>query len=74
MNIAICDDLENDRHALIHMIEKYCKDYNLEVKLFTYKNGKELLSNFTSGKFKRTRHWNFLCSCGCLQIWWQCKI
>lgn len=52
MNIAICEDLETDRQALIHMIKKYCNDYNLEAKLFTYNNGNDLLSNFTSGKFK----------------------
>lgn len=52
MDIAICEDLEVDRQALIHMIKKYCSDYNLEVKLSTYNNGNDLLSNFTYGKFK----------------------
>lgn len=52
MNIAICDDLESDRQALIHMIKKYCKDYNLELELYAYENGDTLRSDFTLGKFK----------------------
>lgn len=52
MNIAICDDLDSDRQALIHMIKKYCNDYNLEIELFTYENGSQLLSDFELGKFK----------------------
>lgn len=52
MDIAICDDLESDKQALQHMINKYCNDYNLELEFSTYTNGNDLLSNFTSGKFK----------------------
>lgn len=52
MKIAICDDLESDRQTLIHMIKKYCKDYNLELELYAYENGHKLLSDFTLGKFK----------------------
>ena len=52
MNIAICEDLKSDRQALLHMIKKYCNDYNLELELSTYNNGNDLLSNFTFGKFK----------------------
>ena len=52
MDIAICEDLESDRQALQHMINKYCNDYNLGLEFSTYTNGNDLLSNFTSGKFK----------------------
>lgn len=52
MDIAICEDLETDRQALLHMIKKYCNDYNLEIGLSTYNNGNDLLSSFASGKFK----------------------
>lgn len=52
MDIAICEDLETDKQALLHMIKKYCNDYNLEIELSTYNNGNDLLSEFSSGKFK----------------------
>ena len=52
MNIAICDDLDSDRETLIHMINKYCNDYNFKIELSTYENGNALLSDFTLGKFK----------------------
>ncbi len=52
MKIAICDDLESDRQAIIHMIKKYCKDYNLELDLYDYENGHKLLSDFKHEKFE----------------------
>ncbi len=52
MDIAICDDLEADRQALLNIIKKYCNDYNLEIGFSTYNNGNDLLSDFGPGKFK----------------------
>jgi DNA-binding LytR/AlgR family response regulator len=52
LKIAICDDLESDRQAIIHMIKKYCKDYNVELELYDYENGHKLLSDFKHEKFK----------------------
>jgi DNA-binding LytR/AlgR family response regulator len=34
------------------MINKYCKDYNLELELYDYENGHKLLSDFKHEKFK----------------------
>ncbi|AZV56368.1 LytTR family DNA-binding domain-containing protein [Clostridium sp. AWRP] len=52
MNIAICDSLESDIQVLIHMIKKYCTNYNFEIEIFTYKSGDKLLSDFTLINFQ----------------------
>lgn len=51
MNIAICDDLENDRKILTDMINRYFTEHNSIVNITTYNNGEDLISNFTHENF-----------------------
>lgn len=51
MNIAIVDDLKEDRCLIRKKIEDYMNEINLEFKIYEFKSGEEFLKNFTHDSF-----------------------
>ncbi|MBO5373653.1 MAG: response regulator transcription factor [Lachnospiraceae bacterium] len=43
LQIAICDDVKEQTISLQYYIRKYCKNHGIELELYVYTNGEELL-------------------------------
>jgi len=51
MNIAICDDLTDDKHRLYHSLTNYCESNFIKVAIAEYDSGESMLQNFSKAMF-----------------------
>lgn len=51
MKIAICDDLNYDKHCLVDSLNSYCETNFINVVINEYASGESLLGNFTNNMF-----------------------
>ena len=51
MKIAICDDLNYDKHFLFRSLNSYCETNNIKVVITEYASGESLLEKFTYNMF-----------------------
>lgn len=51
MKIAICDDLRQDQHCLVHSLHNYCETNLINATINEYDSGESLLGNFSKNMF-----------------------
>jgi len=51
MNIAICDDLKDDKHRLFNSVNSYCKTNFIYAAITEYDSGESLLEEFIKNSF-----------------------
>ena len=52
LNIAICDDLSADRQKIKEYLLRYSRENLLDIQIFEFDGGEELLSGFLFSSFK----------------------